>query len=64
MPLLLETLVVWLEFGAIFGRVLSSMFFILFLYINYLIMVVHSMGERITSMRRIEYGVFPLILIL
>jgi hypothetical protein len=42
-----------MEFKVVLGSLLSSMLFILFLYIKYLIIVVLSMGEMLTSMGKI-----------
>jgi hypothetical protein len=57
MPSLLDSLV----FEAIMGNLLSSMLFMLFLSISYLVIEMLSMGEMFASMRRVGYGVFPLI---
>jgi len=51
-----------MEFEAISGSLFSSMLFILFLYVNYQVIVTLSIGEMIASMSRMEKGVLPLIL--
>jgi hypothetical protein len=51
-----------MDFEEILGSLVSSMLFIFLLYIKYLIIVVFSVGEMLASMRRIGYGVLPLLL--